>query len=173
MICYRKATLEDLERIWDYHIRMDPEEPRNQRWKESYISRNVHNRAATYVAVSDGEPVGEVTLDYHAEAYGNPEVRVRLADGVNCAYVTALRIRKEFEGKGYCSALMRYMEDAAGQAGFQSLSIGVEAAQTRNLGIYLHWGYDEFILGETDGTDLILFYRKELKKYRDTGEKKV
>ena len=116
MICYRKASLADLERIWDYNIRMNPDEPRNQRWKESYISRNVNHRAATFVAVSDGEPIGEVTLDYHAEAYGNPEARSKLADGIKTAYVTALRIREEFMGKGYSSSLMRYMENSAKQS---------------------------------------------------------
>ena len=32
----------------------------------------------------------------------------------------------------------------SGEAGYQRLTIGVEAHMTRNLGIYLHWGYDEF-----------------------------
>ena len=49
MICYRKATLEDLERVWAYNMAMNPDEPRMERWKESYISRNVEGRAATYV----------------------------------------------------------------------------------------------------------------------------
>ena len=162
MICYRKATFEDLNRIWDYNMEMDPDEPRMQRWKESYITRNKECRAATYVVVADGEPVGEVTLDYHAEAYGNPETRKHLADGQRMAYVTALRIRPEFEGKGYISGLMRYMENAAREMGYASLSIGVEAAETRNLAIYLHWGYEIFLTGEFDGGELVLFYAKTL-----------
>ena len=162
MICYRKATLEDLEAIWDYHMAQDPDEPRNQRWKESYIERNIHNRAATYVAVIDGEPVGEVTLDYFAEAYGNPQARHRLADGEKTAYVTALRIRKEFEGLGYVSQLMRFLEKDAWNQGFRRLTIGVEAAETRNLAIYLRWGYDQFVMSETDCGELVLFYAKNL-----------
>lgn len=162
MICYQKATLENLEAIWDYNIRMNPDEPRNIRWKESYISRNVNNQAATFVVLLDGVPVGEVTLDYHAEAYGNPQSRHYLADGQETAYVTALRIRKEFEGKGYASGLMQYMEAAAKEMGYRRLSIGVEAAETRNLAMYLHWGYDTFILGEWDGSELVLFYGKNL-----------
>ena len=162
MICYRKATLADLERIWDYNMAMDPDEPRMQRWKESYISRNKEGRAATYVVLADGEPIGEVTLDYHAEAYGNPEIRKYLADGETMAYVTALRIRKEFEGNGYVSGLMRFMENAAREMGYTSLSIGVEAAEARNLAIYLHWGYDKFLTSELDGGELVLFYTKSL-----------
>lgn len=162
MTSYRKATLEDLELIWAYNMAMNPDEPRMQRWKESYISRNAEGRAATYVAVINGEPAGEVTLDYHAEAYGNPSLRPKLADGKNTGYVTALRIRKEFEDNGYASALMRFMEDSAKAMGYHRVTIGVGAEDTRNLGIYLHWGYDKFIAAEEDYGELVLFYAKEL-----------
>ena len=162
MICYRKATLDDLERVWNYNMVMNPDEPRMQRWKESYITRNLEGRAATYVVVIDGEPVGEVTLDYQAEAYGNADLRKFLADGSRTGYVTALRIRKEFEGKGYVSALMRHMETAASEGGFTTLTIGVEAAETRNLAMYLHWGYDKYVTAELDGGELVLFYAKKL-----------
>ena len=162
MICYRQATLEDLERIWDYNMAMDPEEPRMTRWRESYITRNKEGRAATFVAVIEGEPVGEVTLDFHAEAYGNADTRKILADGCQRAYVTALRIRREFEGLGYVSGLMRFMENEARNLGYTSLSIGVGAEEARNLAIYLHWGYNQFITGEFDGGELVLFYAKAL-----------
>lgn len=162
MICYRKATLEDLEQIWAYNMAMNPDEPRMQRWKESYITRNVESRAITYVAVVNGEPVGEVTLDYHAEAYGNETTRKLLADGKKRAYVTALRIRKEHEGKGYISSLMRYMETDAAACGYSELTIGVDASETRNLSRYLHWGYDKFVTGEFDAGELVLFYAKKL-----------
>jgi len=162
MIHYRKATLEDLERIWDYNIAQDPDEPRNQHWKESYIHRNVSNRASTYVILSDEEPVGEVTLDYFAEAHGNPANRPMLADGRTTAYVTALRIRKTFEGQGLVSELMHCMEADARKKGFSQLTIGVEAAQTRTLAIYLRWGYDRFVMGEMEDGELVLFYAKAL-----------
>lgn len=162
MICYRKATIDDLERVWAYNMAMNPDEPRMQRWKESYITRNVENRAATYVAVIDGEPVGEVTLDYRAEAYGKPEIRRYLADGSKTGYLTALRIRSEFEGKGYVSRLMKFVEADAAEKGFSTLTIGVEAAETRNLAMYLHWGYDKFLVSDQDGDELVLFFGKKL-----------
>lgn len=162
MICYRRATLEDLEKIWDYNIAQNPDEPRNHRWKESYIERNVHGRAATFVVTADGEPVGEVTLDYLAESYGNPLTRCHLADGKSMAYITALRIRKEYEGLGLVSGLMQYLEEAAKQMGFHALTIGVESAESRTLAIYQHWGYRRLLLSETDDGELILFYAKDI-----------
>ena len=157
MIAYRKATLEDLERIWDYNISENSGDDRYLRWKEQFISRNQNAQAATFVTVMDGEPIGEVTLEYFQSGS-----RTALADGENTGYVGALRIREEFEGLGYVSKMMRFMEAYSKNIGFTSLTIGVEAAETRNLGIYLHWGYDEFVMSEVEDGVLILFYKKKL-----------
>ncbi|MBQ3192367.1 MAG: GNAT family N-acetyltransferase [Oscillospiraceae bacterium] len=162
MICYRKATLEDLEILWNRSIAENPGDARYLRWKDSFISRNQQQEAATFVVVDGVLPVGEVTLDYYASGYGNAESRIKLADGKTTGYVTALRIREEYEGKGYVSQLMRCMEDGARALGFRRLTIGVEAAETRNLGIYLHWGYDAFVMSEIDDGALVLFYEKKL-----------
>ena len=162
MICCRKASLEDLETIWNRSIAENPGDDRYLRWKDSFISRNVNQQASTFVVLDGDVPVGEVTLDYYANGYGNAQSRSKLADGKTIAYVTALRIRKEYEGKGYVSALMRCMESNAKAMGFSKLTIGVEAAETRNLKIYLHWGYDSYVMAEEDDGVLVLFYAKKL-----------
>lgn len=161
MFSYRQATLEDLETVWDYHISQNPGDDRYLRWRQQYIGRNRNGEAVTFVALCDALPIAEVTLDYHASGYsGNREL---LADGKTKAYVTALRIlRPDFEGQGHCSALMRELENYARRQGFSQLSIGVEAAESRNLAIYLHWGYTCFLMAETDCGETVLFYAKQL-----------
>ena len=160
MFVYRKATLEDLETLWDRQIAENPDDPRYLRWKQEFILRNRSQQAVTFVVVADGDPVGEVTLDFFASGYsGN---RQRLADGKHTAYVTALRIREELEGQGHASKLMQILEKYAANAGFSQLTIGVEAVETRNLSIYLHWGYDQFVMSEIDGGELVLFYAKAI-----------
>ena len=57
---------------------------------------------------------------------------------------------------------MCHMEEQAKAMGFSRLTVGVEAAETRNLGIYLHWGYNRFVMHEIDGGELVLFYEKTL-----------
>jgi|GEM_PF-4910962 len=50
-------------------------------------------------------------------------------------------------------------------AGYTSLKIGVESAETRNHAIYLHWGYDTFIeskISDIVGEGLVLYYAKKL-----------
>jgi len=46
------------------------------------------------------------------------------------------------------------------------MTIGVEAVEARNLAIYLHWGYTEFVHSEVelefDHEALILYYAKNL-----------
>lgn len=157
MFCYKKATLEDLEAIWDRSIADNPDDPRYPRWKKDFITRNQENRAATFIIIKDGDPIGEVTL-----AYDQPGSRSVLADGKTAGYVQALRIREEFEGQGHVSRLMRTMEAYAAQQGLSRLTIGVEASETRALAIYLHWGYDRFLMAEEDEGALVLFYAKEL-----------
>lgn len=160
MICYRKATLDDLEALWNKEIENNPDDPRYIRWKKSFLERNCSGRAATFLVLDGNNAVGQVTLDRFADGYsGN---RAPLADGTTTAYVNSLRIDKEYEGNGYVSQLMLYMEDWAKKQGFTRLTVGVEAAETRNLAIYLHWGYTHFIMAEEDCGELVLFYGKEL-----------
>lgn len=57
---------------------------------------------------------------------------------------------------------MREIENYAVQCGYSHLTIGVEASETRNLAIYLHWGYTEFVRSEIEEDVLVLYYRKTL-----------
>ena len=41
--------------------------------------------------------------------------------------------------------------------------IGVEVKETRNLAIYLHWGFNSFIRLEIEDGNLILYFSKSLK----------
>lgn len=157
MFFYRKATIEDLENIWDRSIAENPNDPRYLRWKTDFISRNLENRAATFVIVKDQEPIGEVTL-----AYDQSGSRAFLADGKTAGYVQALRIRKAFEGQGHTSRLMKVMEAYASHRGITQLTIGVEALESRTVSIYNHWGYNRLIMEEIDDGIPVLFFAKDL-----------
>ena len=78
------------------------------------------------------------------------------------ANINGLRIEKAFEGQGHISRLVRMMEDWARSQGFTTMTIGVEAKETRNLAIYLHWGYTKFLMSEIDEGELVLYYGKAL-----------
>ncbi len=170
-VTYRLATPQDLELIWNKNIAENPEDVRWVHWKEEYIRYNRTGMAQTYVVVCDEEPVGECTLILSPECNA-VRGRLALADGKNVANINALRIAKEYEGQGHISKLMRCVEKAAKTRNIKTLTIGVEAKETRNLSIYLHWGYDRFVMSETEDDELVLYYRKEIMRIRNatTGD---
>ena len=156
-----EATPELLRKIWDYNIASNPDEPDWIRWKDEYIGYNESGMAKTFMVTADGEPVGEVTLLFSPECKA-VRGRPSLADGKTAANVNALRIRKEYEGMGHVSRMMRLVENYAKSIGITRLTIGVEAAETRNLGIYLHWGYTDFVCSDGEDSALVLYYGKNI-----------
>ena len=150
-----------LKEIWDYNIRENSDDPRWIRWGEKAIEDNAAGRTKTFLVLKDAEPVGEGTLIFDP-ACDAIRGRTDLADGKTVTNVNALRIRKEYENQGHISALMKLMEQYARDHGYQQITIGVEAAETRNLAIYLHWGYRQFIRHETEDGELVLYYAKPL-----------
>ena len=157
----RKATREDLEDLWNRNIAENPGEECWLRWKRQFIADNESGAAATFAVIADGEPVGEGTLLFAPECRAI-RGRLALADGKTTVNINALRIRKEYEGRGYVSALVREMERYAATLGYSRITIGAEAAESRNLAIYLHWGYDRILMTEGEGPELVLYYGKEL-----------
>lgn len=156
-----EATPELLEQIWDFNITNNPDEPDWVRWKEEYIAYNASGKAKTFMVLADGIPVGEGTLIFSPECKA-VSGRLDLADGKTAANVNALRIIKKFEGMGHISRMMRMMEEYAKSIGITRLTIGVEAAETRNLTIYLHWGYTDFVCSEGEDGALVLYYGKNI-----------
>lgn len=161
MFCYKKATLENLEAIWDRNIRENPNDLRYIRWKKQFIDDNISGAAATFVITAGGDPVGEGTL-LLSPACRAIRGRTCLCDGKTVANINALRIQKALEGQGHISALMKEMELYAKSIGVTRLTIGVEAAEARNLGIYLHWGFALFLMHEVEDGALVLYYGKDI-----------
>lgn len=158
---YRAATPDDLARIWDRNIADNPGDGRWTAWKQEYVAYNQTGKARTFVVLHNGEPVGEGTLLFSPECAAVGK-RTQLADGSHTANVNALRIEKAHEGKGHISRLMRLMEHYAAAQGYKILTIGVEARETRNLAIYLHWGYGRFVMPAVEEGELVLYYAREL-----------
>ena len=90
------------------------------------------------------------------------------------AYLAAFRTNKEFEGKGYFSKLYNFVENDLKEKGYTELSLGVGPEAVRNIEIYFHLGYRDYIktLIEYEQSqeeplkkekDVILFYKKKIK----------
>jgi len=153
---YRILTDAEFDLLWDRNITANPDEPMWPIWRQRFRERIDEGQAISFGVILEGDPVGEGTLELNTGK--NP----RLCNGTDTAYLAALRIYPEHERQGHISKLVKIMEAHAKNLGFSRLTIGVEAAETRNLGIYLHWGYDKFIMSEGDGIELTLYYAKTL-----------
>lgn len=160
---YRIATNNDLKILWDKNISSHKNDSRWKKWKDEYIDYNKQGKAVTFVVV-DECPVGEITILFSPECKAVNRNSC-LCDGKTIANLNAFRIEKKYEGQGHISKLLKQAEEFAKKRGINALTIGVEASETRNLAIYLHWGFDEFVFSEFDESEngtLVLYYKKKI-----------
>ena len=147
---YQKASMVELELKWDKNIADNIGDDRWVAWKSVATENHKNGKCSTFVVLCGKEPVGEGTLVYFPQS----------------VEINGLRIDKKYEGKGHISKLVKIMEQYAKNEGYKTSMIGVEPKETRNLAIYLHWGYDTFVKLEIfDGRKeegLVLHYSKEL-----------
>ena len=153
---YRVITDREFELLWDRNMAEDPDEPMWPVWRQRFRQRIDRGQAITFGVILDGDPVGEGTLEL--DTGKDP----RLCNGKDTAYLSALRIRREFEGQGHISRLVKVIEAHAKRLGFSQMTVGVEAAQERNLAIYRHWGYEKLVMSQPDGEELVLYYGKSI-----------
>lgn len=158
---YKKANFVDLEKIWDKNIEQHNGDKRWIKWKKEMFDDNADLKAATFVIICDDEPIGEGTVLLSPKCKAIRK-RKKLCNGKEIANLNALRIQKEYENKGHISKLVKEIERYALAAGYSYLTIGVEAKETRNLAIYLHWGYNEFVMSAKEDGELVLYFRKKL-----------
>ena len=158
---YRPATAEEMELVWDRTVAEHPDSPRWAEWRIEYIQNHLTGKSLPFLVLDDGVPIGEGTLLLSPECSAVAG-RTALCDGGETANVNALRIRKAYEGQGHISRLVREMEACAARRGIRRLTIGVEAKETRNLAIYLHWGYTRFLFSQEEDGELVLYFGKDL-----------
>ena len=165
MVDYRIATIDDLNSVWDKDIERNQDDERWKRWKKEYIEYNKSDELKTFVAVDNGNVIAQISvvLKTNVKAVLGKKL---LCDGKYIANMNAFRCDKEYEGKGHISKLVRLGEEYARKLGYKHMSIGSEARESRNLAIYLHFGYTEFVMHEFDADEedrpLVLYYRKRL-----------
>lgn len=159
---YRAASIQDLERIWDSDIQAHGGDERWIAGKAACLVYNRNGLCRTFVVACDDGLIGQGSLYFSPESR-TINGRTELADGARVAHVSALKIEKAFEGQGHISRLMRLMEAYACERGYETLTIGVDAKETRNLAVYLHWGYDRYINHMRDHGALVLYYAKKIQ----------
>lgn len=118
-------------------------------------------KATTFVVLDNNEPVGQITVLFSPECSAVKN-RPMLCDGKTIANMNAFRIDKNYEGQGHISNLVKMAEEYAKAKGITCLTIGSEAKESRNLAIYLHFGYTKSVISFIEDDELVLFYEKQI-----------
>lgn len=126
---------------WDEEIKKHNYSEEWKIYKEQSLS-NMDTRTV-YMGLLDGKIITEAT----AIISGKDKCIENKDDLVDNgkAYLSAFRTNKEYENQGYFSKLYKFMENDLKKRGFNSLTLGVEPCETRNIQIYLKWGFSKYI----------------------------
>ncbi len=64
MFIYRRATLKDLNNIWDKDIEQNKDDKRYIKWKEEFILANKEEKIVTFVVLKDEDPIGQISVAF-------------------------------------------------------------------------------------------------------------
>lgn len=162
----RIATVSEIENWWNEKIDRAPLNNAYKVWKECFVSENVNGKRKTFFVFDNGKYVGQGTL----LIWGDDK---DLTDH-DRAEIIKLEINEEYRNKGIATLIYNKIEEYARELDIQYLTIGVEPCEIRNMQIYFHWGFTNFIKvitetyppetqGEEGETITVLCYSKEIR----------
>lgn len=160
------ASREELEKRWDYLIKIHS---KNNLWVKfrDMALRNFDNKnTITYIGILDGNIICELTAYVKMDAFiGDISEPSGLLSN-DMAYLAAFRTNNDYEGKGYFSKLYHFAEEDLRMLGYKELSLGVSPEDVRNILIYFHYGFSEYIKTTIEKEDsreeFVNFYKKKL-----------
>ena len=166
------ATRDELLKRWEYLIKIHPGNNDWVRYKENAVRNYDNGSTISYLGFLDDQIICEATAYIKESAFvGDISNHSGLLND-NMAYLAAFRTNKEYEGKGYFSKLYNFMEKDLKNRGYTELSLGVGPESVRNIEIYFHLGFREYIKtvieyeqSKDDNSkkeDVILFYKKKM-----------
>lgn len=157
------AAVDEMEAKWNYEIKKNKSD--NWKiWKAEAIERVRNGQSIAYYGILNSKIICEATAMLDERIVQNFE---GLVDD-KTAYLCAFRTVEKYQGMGYFSRLFRFMIDDLKSRGYEKVTLGVEPAETDNLKLYQHLGFNEFIKSaqETypDGTVInVDYYRMKLE----------
>lgn len=157
------ANKKELIKRWDYLIKIHPNNPIWVQFKENALKHYDEKSTISYIGILEGEIICEMTAYINNSAFIGDISDPSNLLSKDMAYLAAFRTNKEYEGKGYFSKLYKFVENDLKNRGYKELSLGVGPEDVRNIEIYFHLGFKEYIKTTIeDGNDVVLFYKKRI-----------
>lgn len=171
-IC-KVANREELLKRWEYLINIHPDNHKWVEFKENALKHYDENSTISYLGFLNGEIICEATAYIKESAFIRDISETSGLLSANMAYLAAFRTNKEHEGKGYFSKLYKFIEKDLKNRGYRELSLGVGPEAVRNIEIYFHLGFRDYIKTVVEyepskdnpnikEEDIILFYKKKI-----------
>ncbi len=167
------ADRDELIKRWEYLIRIHPGDNRWVGFRENALKHFDEKSTISYLGLLNDEIICEATAYIKDSAFIGDisEPSGLLSDRMG--YLAAFRTNEEYEGKGYFSRLYAFVEKDMRQRGYTELSLGVGPDAVRNIQIYFHLGFREYIKtvieyepSKDDPSlkeeDVIIFYKKKI-----------
>ena len=169
----RTATRDELLKRWEYLIGIHPGNDDWVRYSENALRNYDAGSVIPYLGFLDGESICEATAYVKESAFAGDIADPSGLLNDHMAYLAAFRTNKEYEGNGYFRILYDYMEKDLKERGYTELSLGVGPEAVRNIEIYFHLGFREYIKtvieripskdeASKPEEDVILFYKKRI-----------
>lgn len=158
------ASIDEMDKKWNYEIKKH-KNPNWKIWKSEYIEHVKKGQSIAYYGNINSKTICEATAMLDKRIVQNSD---NLVDD-KTAYLCAFRTIEKYQGKGYFSKLFLFMIDDLKNRGYEKITLGVEPNEIKNLKIYKHLGFNEFIKSaqETypDGTVIdVNYYGMSLTK---------
>lgn len=139
------ANRDDIIKRMDYLINTHPN---NNVWveaKEMALRGYDEQSKIMYIGILNDEIICEATAYIKESAFiGDIKEPEQLLSNT-MAYLSAFRTNKEYEGKGYFGKLYKFMENDLYERGYTEFCLGVKPRNVRNMEIYFHLGFREYV----------------------------
>lgn len=136
------ATIDEMERKWNYEIRRQRKRKIVlERLKNNALEYTKNGQSVTYYGKIHNRIICETTAMFDEDIIQNSD---KLVDD-KTVYLCNFSTVKRYRGKGYFSKLFRFMINDLKNRGYKKFTLGVEPAETKNLNIYQHLGFNKFI----------------------------
>lgn len=133
----RLATEEEIENWWNKKIQKRPHDNAYKVWKSNFVVGNKRGERKTFFAFENGQYIGQGTLLLKSKD--------KVMTGKGRAEIIKLEVEKKWRGQGVSSQICHEIERYAKVNGIDTLTIGVEPCEVRNMQIYFHWGFTTFL----------------------------
>ncbi len=147
LIC-KIATRDEIIKRWDDLISRHPGDDSWKGYKKHTLEYFDNKTMIQYFGFLNDKIICEFCAHIDKDCTYIKDARDLITEDM--AYLNAFRCDKEYEGKGYFSKLYNFMITDLKNRGFKKASLGVEPCEIRNIQIYFHLGFTNYVKTDID-----------------------